>query len=247
MSKRYVLFLILLCSAVFDHNVAIGQNKIVDSTQESTLNLNMANVYNKAIGPQSALYNGPAFIPYKFISKTNANFNDTTSFNNGKVNYDGIVYTNAPLMYDLNKDLLLSHLHDGATVYSLVSEKVYEFNLFNHHFVRIIADTVNKQLATGFYDELYNSKLRLLVHRTKKINDEINQQKVIYSFIPSNDYYLKKGMTYYEVNSLSKFLDVLKDRKKELKQYIKDNKIRFRDDPEKAMLILATNYDHLTN
>jgi len=247
MSKHHVLFLILLCSAVFVQNVAVGESKIVDSTQENALKLNMANVYNKAIGQQSALYNGPAYIPYKFVSKTNANFNDTTSFSNGKVNYDGIVYTDAPLMYDLNKNLLLSHLRDGFTAYSLVSEKVYEFDLFNHHFVRILADTVNKQLTTDFYDELYNSKLRLLVHRSKKINDEINQQKVIYSFVPYNDYYLKKGTIYYEVNSQGKFLDVLKDRKKELKQYIKDNKIRFRDDPEKAMVILATYYDHLTN
>ncbi len=111
--------------------------------------------------------------------------------------------------------------------------------------MRILADTLNKQLATGFYDELYNNKLRLLARRTKSIQEESSMQSINNIFVPKNEYFLKKGAVYYNVNSQGKFFDVLKDRKKELKQYLKDNKIKFGDNPEQTMVVLATYYDHL--
>jgi len=40
---------------------------------------------------------------------------------------------------------------------------------------------------------------------------------------------------------------VLKDKKKELKQYLKDNKAKLGDNDELAMAALAAYYDHLTN
>jgi len=245
MSKRYTLFLILLCCAVFTNSKAIGQDHPADSSQLHTIAKNMETAFNKAIGDQSGLYNGPAFLPYNFRSKTNANFEDTTSFNNGAVNYDGILYTNVPLIYNIHRDELVSHLYNGFSLYTFLSDRVYMFDLLGHHFVRILADTLNKQLVTGFYDELYNNKLRLLARRTKNIQEESSLQAVSSVFVPKTEYFLKKGTVYYNVNSQGKFFDVLKDRKKELKQYVKDNKIKFRDNPEQAMVTLAAYYDHL--
>jgi len=66
-------------------------------------------------------------------------------------------------------------------------------------------------------------------------------------YYTDKNYYLKKGGVYYEVNSRGKFLDVLQDKKKELKKYLKDNNISYGDNPELAMAALATYYDSLTN
>ena len=247
MSKRHVLFLTLLYWAISGNGKAFGQKKIIDSTQVNAITINMANVYNKAIGQQSGLYNGPAYIPYKFRGKTNANFKDSTSFSNGIVNYDGVIYTNVPLFYDLNRQLLVSRLLNWVSAYSLLNDRVAEFDLFDHHFVRILADDKNKDIVTGFYDELYRNKLQLLVRRTKSIQDELGSGKIENVFISKNDHFLKKGNVYYNVNSQGKFFDALKDKKKELKQYLKDNKIKFGDNPDQAMVLLAGYYDHLTN
>ncbi|MBC7399358.1 MAG: hypothetical protein H7289_05380, partial [Mucilaginibacter sp.] len=61
------------------------------------------------------------------------------------------------------------------------------------------------------------------------------------------NYFLKKDGIYYDVNSRGKFYDVLKDKEKELKKYLKDNNINYGDNPASAMTALANYYDTLTN
>ena len=67
-------------------------------------------------------------------------------------------------------------------------------------------------------------------------------------FNAKDEYFLKKGNTYYNLSaSQGSILKLLKDKKSELQQYIKSNKIRFRDNPEDALARIAAQYDHLTN
>jgi len=66
-------------------------------------------------------------------------------------------------------------------------------------------------------------------------------------FNPVKDYYVRKNNTYYSFSGQGSLLDVLKDKKKEIQQYIKANQIKFRQDPEEAMVKIASYYDHLTN
>jgi len=247
MNKLRLFFLILLYSASFSNNKALAQQKNTDSVLLHQTTANMAGAFYKTIGDRSRLYNGPAVDPYDFRSATNANFKDTAAFNNGNVNYDGILYTNVPLIYNINRDLLISRIINGFATYSLLSDRVAEFDLLGHHFIRLPADSLNKLNEAGFYDQLYNNKLLLLARRTKEIEQEAISRGVGKFFVEKTSYFLKKGRTYYSVNSQGKFLDVLKDKKKELKQYIKDNKLKFGDNPERVMTMLAAYYDHLTN
>lgn len=238
----------VLCYVTVCNGQAPGQAGVADSTQLNHITTNMANIYNKTVIEQSRLYNGPAFIQYPFRGVTNANFKDSVGFNNGTVNYDGIVYTHVPLIYNIDRDVLVSYLFNGFSMYTLLSEKVSAFDLLDHHFIRLLAD-FNSPSETGFYDELYHDKLWLLARRTKNIQEETEERTVKKYFVPKTYYYLKlkNGTTYYDVHNQGRFLNVLKDKKGELKQYLKNNKIRFKDDPEHAMVMLATYYDHLTN
>jgi hypothetical protein len=246
MNKRLTLVLLLLFfSATF--SCAFSQANNADSVQSGRIAVNMADLFNKAIGQQSGIYNGPMFDPYNFISKTNANFKDTTAFTNGSVNYDGLTYNNVPLIYNLDRDVLVSQLYNSFSQYTLLSDRVYEFDILGHHFIRLLPDSLNKQMDAGFYDELYYNKLLLLARRTKSVQQESSVNRIVSIFVEKNNYFLKKGAKYYNVNSQGKFFDLLKDKKKELKQYLKNNKIRFNDNPEHAMAILAAYYDHLTN
>lgn len=246
MIKRYTLILILLYCALFGNNRVLAQDKIADSVQLHQTTVNMAAMFNKAVVEQSRLYNGPAFVPYSFKSETNGNFQDVTNFNTGSVNYDGIVYTNVPLIYNIDRDMLISRLYNGFALYTLLSDRVYEFDLLNHHFVRVLPDNLNKQITAGFYDELYNNKLQLLARRTKSIQRVASSDGIKSVFNQNTEYFLKKKGVYYNANSQGKILDILKDKKKELKQYVKDNKADFGDNPEHAMVMLVAYYDHLT-
>jgi hypothetical protein len=117
--------------------------------------------------------------------------------------------------------------------------------------VRVEADSINNNssnITTGFYDQLYSGKIEALARRAKDIQNSSSGTTAPETyFSATNKYYFRIGSTYYKVSSKNSVLNVLKDRKKELQQYIRKNNIRFSNDPEGAMAKIASYYDHLTN
>jgi hypothetical protein len=101
-------------------------------------------------------------------------------------------------------------------------------------------------MKPGFYDELYNGKSQVLVKRSKDIQTITSGTAENY-FDLTTKYFFKKNHIYYSISSQGSLINILKDRKKELQQYIRANQIKFRSDPEEAMVKIASYYDHLTN
>lgn len=246
MNKSFLQLVVLYCAISYNSYV-FGQNRSSDSLQLHQLEANITNGFNKAMGKQAGLYNGPEFIPYGFVSPTNANFKDSVTFVIGNVNYDGVLYTNVPLIYDLHQELLITRLHNGFTSYSLLNEKIDNFDMFDHHFVRFQPDDINRIMAAGFYDELYNNKLQLLAKRYKDLQEEHLEFTITNVFSEKNTYFLKKENKYYRVQNSSDFLKVLRNKKNELKKYVKDNKLDFRKNRERSMIMLVSYYDKITN
>ncbi len=56
-------------------------------------------------------------------------------------------------------------------------------------------------------------------------------------------YYLKKGGTYYSVNNKRSLLNALKDKKTDIRKFIRKNGIRMKDDPDKALAKIIAWYD----
>jgi hypothetical protein len=252
--KKYVHRVIMLCflNTAYVNNL-FGQAPGDSSYLQSALTQTVAN-YNRSIGQQSRLYNGPEYELYNRSIKGNALFPlDAQSWVPGVVYYDGITYKDVPMMYDIYKDVLVAMLYNRFSAFTLLSERVHDFTLSNHHFVRIDADSLNAAsttsgITTGFYDQLYGGKIEVLAKRIKTIQNSTNVTAIMETyFLEKNEYYLKKGNNYYSVGSQSSFLKVLKDKKSILQQYIREHKIRFRNDPEGAMASIANYYDHLTN
>ncbi|MDB5136146.1 MAG: hypothetical protein JWP37_2749 [Mucilaginibacter sp.] len=244
-----------LCVLCFLSTICIGKSFGQEAQNDSTYLKNMlaqtVSNFNKSIGQQSRLYNGAEYQLYDRTIKGTALFPlDAETWELGQVNYDGIFYKDVPMMYDIYKDVVVVLLYNKFSMYTLLDERVHDFNLSGHHFVRVEADSLNSRsgIGTGFYDELYGGKIEVLAKRTKTIQNSTNVTANLETyFIEKNDYYLRKGNAYYSVGSQSSFLNVLKDKKKILQQYIKDNNIKFRKDPEGAMANIAAYYDTLPN
>ena len=244
---RYTRGLIILFVTVFCAN-AFAQEKQVDTASTTRVSANMVDYFNKSVGRQSRIYTGPIFQPYKFVSKTNANCKDSVNFNLGWVNYENAVYNNVLFIYDINRDILIAQLYNNFTKYVLISDKVSEFGLLGHHFIRLVPDEPNKQMYTGFYDELYRNKMQLLARRAKTIQEEnVGNFMQNYFVNKPTEYYIKLHGKYYKIGSQSSILNVLKDKKQELTKYLKDNNISYKDDSEQAMVLLAAYYDRITN
>ena len=243
MDKYCLSGLLILCCSAWGNRVFC---QAISNDPQLPVTANMVSDYQKAIGPQSQIYRGPMYEFYNIQSIGNAYFFDAPAFSNGTVKYDGIVYKDVPLIYDEYGQLLITLLYNNYTKFTFLNDRLSEFDLHGHHFIRFQPDESNKKMEVGFYDELYNNKLQLLVKRIKAIQQDPSTTQN--SFEIKNTYYLKKGTQYFSVNSQGQVLDVLNDKKKEIKQYLKDNKISFsKKNKEEAIMAMVTYYDRITN
>lgn len=247
--KKHSLRIILLCfSSAFFMGRSFAQTNLPDT---ASLQIASANFY-KAIGQESRLYNGHEYQPYDLRIKNNALFPyDAKTWVIGDVDYDNITYSGVPMMYDIYKDVVVVQLYNRFSMFTPLSERVQNFSFSGHHFIRIEADQIadNKaELVTGFYDQLYSGKIEILAKRRKTLQNSSNAVAAPETFFSeTNDYYLKKGNVYYKIGSKGSILKLLKDKKGELQKHIKQNNIRFGDDPEFAMVKIASYYDQITN
>jgi len=249
MLKTFLSSILFCFAVIIITNPAIAQTTVDSSAHAPAMYANAEDNFYNAVGPQSRLYSGMAYDFYDPIIKGNAYVLDNASWNLGSVMYDGYLYKNVSMLYDIYKDLLVIQLYHSALKMALLKSKVKSFDLLNHHFIYIEEDPANTtSVNTGYYDQLYGGSIEVLAYRAKSIQTSTGFGGTIDSyFSPSIDYYLYKDGKYYPVSSQGSFLKVLKDRKKELQQYIRGNKIKFRQQKEQAMVKIAAYYDHLTN
>jgi len=242
---------IFLCLAVFD--TAYGQTAIDSTGLLQTAVNKTSNIFYEAIGRQSSLYNGPRYYFYNPLKiQGSPYFQETTSVA-GNVFYDGLEYNNIQLIYDLYKDDLITVLYDGYSYFSLLKGGVQSFDLLNHHFININADTLinNSVIKAGYYDELYGGRSQVLVKNTKTIKIIQNSTGTLeaYSTFSETDqsFFIRKDNIYYNVNSEGSFLSVFKTKKKQLQSYIRTNKLKFKKEPGQALATIAAYYDSLSN
>jgi len=247
--KKHILRISLLCfSSAFFMGRSSAQTAMPDS---ANLQIASANFY-KAIGQESRLYNGHEYQPYDPHIKNSALFpDDAKTWAMGKVTYDNIDYSGVPMMYDIYKDAVVVQLYNKFSMFTLLSERVQDFSFSGRHFIRINADQItdNKaELTTGFYEQLYAGKLEILAKRRKTIQNSSNAVAAPETyFSATNDYYLKKGNIYYKIGSKGSILKLLKDKKSDIQKYLKQNNISYVDNPELAMVKIASYYDQITN
>jgi hypothetical protein len=240
MNIYYTRLLILLCCFTNAYPVlgqVTGNNRpVIENTVAA---------YQKAIGLHSQLYRGAIYEFYDVRSISGPYFKDTVQLVNGSVTYYGTSYKNIPLIYDLNLKQVITLLYDKSTKYAFLSEGISDFDLYGHHFISFVPDEQNKKMDAGFYDELYNNKLQLLVKRSKSGQFESLTAKRVYYL--KNSYYIKKDGIYHSVSTKGQLLNLLGDKKKELKKYLKDSGIDYTDNKEQAMVRLLAYYDRITN
>jgi hypothetical protein len=248
--RRCALFLSMagvLCIVV--NLPVLAQSAAPDSSlQRDALN-NTFSLFYSSLGKQSPLFNGTESYSYDPLIKGNAYYADVNAFTPGVVNYGNIVFKNVPMLYDIYGDQVVTLLYNHFTKITLIKDKVSSFDFLDHHFIRV--DTItflnNPVIKPGYYDELYNGKLQVLVKYSKNIQTYTGGLTPETYFNAEKDYFIRKNNLYYSFSSQGGLLDILKDKKKELQKYIRENQIKYRKTPEEAMVKIASYYDHLTN
>lgn len=217
-----------------------------DSTQVDISRQHAIDLYTKSIRDQSLLFNG---VEYKAIPEPYHGFPFFGSeyVEEGSIYYDGELYSNIPIQYDLVHDLLIMEHYDQKGYVSMIEphqKKVSYFQLLDHTFIRISGDS-SIEMRTGFYDLLYDGTVKVLARRKKNISQIASGGQLDVRFNERNVYYMMKDGKYYSIKNKGSVMKVLNDKRKSLNQYVSKNKSRvdFSTNREGAMVALAAQYD----
>jgi hypothetical protein len=191
-------------------------------------------IYHNYLGEESPVFNGTEHISDDASTRGFAYFLSAAT-SPGSVVYDGSLYTNIPMLYDLVRDQVVIGDKNGYLI-GLFMPRVQEFSLEGHHFINT---------PRGIYDQLVTGTIGIRARRTKKKEETIVSMEVIHPIVAKDYYYAVKDGVYYELHNLGSLLALMNDRKKEVKAFIKAGKIKYRKDHEGAACKIAAYYNQL--
>lgn len=223
--------------------------KIDDVEGHAKAEKNIETYFNKAIGSQSRLFNGFSYVGYRSNIDGSPYFLEENLFRNGTVFYDGFKYENVPLLYDVYKDMLISKNYESSLQFSLISDRVSSFTILDHHHVYINTskDSINIPFKSGFLELLHDGKAQVLVKRSSSLQQTSGTSDLRKYFLSRTQFFVKKDGNYFKITNESSFLKLFKDHKAEMKRLLKTNAVKFRKEPTKAMVLLATYFDNLSD
>jgi hypothetical protein len=200
--------------------------------------------FHQLLRPENGLYNGGEYIDYAATLKSGIPYFGSTTPYDGSVTYDGIRYDHLKLWYDLVYDEVVTIAPDGGFKMTLNSPRVTAFTLGDTRFVRITRDDAHP-VRTGFYELLYDGRVRLLRRSAEDIQELTTFDAVERYINADSSYYLVKDGIFHPLNKKKSVLAALGDRRKDIQAFIRKNKISLRKDKDAALTQIITYYDGL--
>lgn len=208
--------------------------------QAEDIDLNAVQIYLDSVGRNSILYNG-------FYSAQSFNNNDEhpylekSDWTNANLTYKGIYYPNVKLRYNLVEGVVIVDDRRGIPLI-LDNSQIQKLEIFNRTFAPI--EEGDDPLL---YEWLYKGNHAIVAKRIKLLKRVIEYPSVKIFYESEDEYYLLKGGLKYKVSNRSSLLRSLSDRKKQLKNYMRENRILYNENPERAMVLIISHYDLLSD
>lgn len=161
----------------------------------------------------------------------------------GHLYYDGILYTHIPLQYDLVDDAVILMDHTRSFFIKLNNQKVDSFSIDQKIFVRPGVNAAGEQDNT-LYQQLYHGSIRVLVRREKKVLYRTTTERTIASYKQYNSFYIIKNGEWHQIRSTDQAIQLMKEKKNELKQFVKEKNWRFSKEPETILSAIARIYEN---
>ncbi len=155
-------------------------------------------------------------------------------FNIGNLSFEGEIYTNVNLKYDIYDDQII-YKQNGESEnlpITLIKDKVDFFSFKNKKFANLKSESIKfPNLINGIYEESYSgSDVSLYIkHRKEKIKI-FQSDGVYYNFIYNIDFILKYNNFFYKVQSEKDVKKIFPSIKKEINDYYGSNKKLERSD-----------------
>jgi len=251
MIKWFTFVKIFLPSIFFiTFHRASSQNTTPDTSSQTSSLKNAINLYHRFLSPETGLYDGTEYAYaayYPFTINEGHPFFQEKRFDTGAVFYNGILYENVPLMFDIVKEELLTKDPNSVKTIRLNTERVERFIIFRHTFIKLNHDSDDSAtLRSGFYDLLYNGNTSLYKKISKSFETTSDTYFGIKQYVvESSQYFIKRDNHYYKIKNKKTLLVVMNNKKKEVEQFIKKNKLSLKKDKENALKNIVAYYDEI--
>lgn len=187
--------------------------------------------YMSRMGGSAHLYNGAEY-EGAYRNTLGTPFWNNNDFQRGSIMYEGIVYDNVPIAFDLIRNEVLTQSFQEVII-RLESTKLNAFRLNGHTFISVHNDTTRfNPLPDDIYDLLLNSQtIKVFAKRTKNTRRSFRSENKD-TIVSRVRYYIKYGNTNYPVGSTKDLTRIFPESKNRLTAFWKENHLRFKKDPE---------------
>jgi len=199
----------------------------------------------RAGAPESRLLNGVAYATNAPSYVRGHPFFQSSDPQPGTLRYDGQSFADVELLYEQVLDQVLLYGPAQAGPMQLIRQKVQEFELAGHRFVRLPADSAGV-LTEGFYDLVVDGPAQFLVRRTKKLEAATGGYDLKGGYEEKTAFFVQRQGRFYEVSSLRQTLGALADKKPEMQAYARRSRLGFAvDSRETSIAELVKQYNVL--
>jgi len=238
MNRRLFSLLIL----IFLFHFSIGQSKPDTAFVFSAVN-HAKKTYAQGLGGHAHLHNGVEHKHYRDEVELEAYLEP--DWIDGSIFYDQELFENVPLMYDMIAQRVVTYFF-GQMDIELITDRTDWFLINGRKFVYLGRGKKDAVIDPAFYELLDNGNVKLYARRRKRINEKIGENKITYNVFSMNHFFLYKGGKYIPVNGKKALVAALNDKKEELKQFKRENKIFFnKENREMAIKQYVTRYNEL--
>ncbi len=201
--------------------------------------------YLSQVGDYAGIYNGRAELMYHAKLYNQLPYYQSPDFTEGEIIYKGNVYPNLQVRLDLYKEQIIISSPERRFRIIVDSEEVQKVSLHGKTF---IWHTPPKEsgLKSGFYMLLVDSEpLQLFYKETHLVSERTVlsalEPNILYNNTLTKTYYVVYENQYHPVKRKKSFVKLFPGYKKQIRTYVRKNKLNFKRDTDQS-LILLTNY-----
>lgn len=220
-----------------------GQLNTIDSLFYHAAVNNVKELYRQSEKNQPRLFNGRNYKPYRIAFIGGTPFFQTDEFVEGSIVYEGNFYDNVKLLYDQVDERVMFR---SEFAFELIAERVKQFSIAGHNFIRLQNDSLNSFIKPGFYEKLYTGSIDLYKKEIKTIRENLSSTEGITGQIKlKTNYYVKRDGRYYLIKKSNSLYEALGGHKKEIQQFMSANNLKLKRNTDYTLLKIAQYYEQL--
>jgi hypothetical protein len=202
-------------------------------------------IFQDTIPDNQVLFNGQLWINLFYMVKEDQ-FLFSKDFLQASLTMKGQTFTNVNIRYDIYNDEIQMPL-DSGRILQINKEMVDSFSLPFQNKVYQFIRIPNNNLSgpSGYVNIIYKGKSALEVKYLKKIDRPKIEGKEDNFYQLNRVYFVKDGL-FYQVKNKKDLYSVLREFKKQLRDYMKKNKIRVSKNLPESFIPVIRYYDSIS-